>query len=197
MTNGPVFEIEVAAVHAGVDWKLVCMNRLRISIEYNLIRSGFPDFLWCCLRRRGGNRVSDKCPVAIADLVLMYNRCMDGLYGASKTDILSFDFFATMPEMKTQFTKYCKPFEKRLCSLVTSYRVIPVNEEQSTTLDITGFITEWRGKGKSTIGIIKLDLQSLEHHKTQYLDLHREMLRIDIFAAIRIRTAKPQDSPTP
>jgi hypothetical protein len=66
-------------------------------------------------------------------------------------------------------------------SSVPSHRVIPVNEEQPTSLDVAGFITEWKpsGNGKNTLTSLTVELQSLEHHKTQYLDLHRELMKID------------------
>ncbi len=38
---------------------------------------------------------------------------------------------------------------------------------------------EWRAGGKNTIIPLTLDVQFLEHHKTQYLDLHRQFQKID------------------
>ena len=130
--------------------------------------------------RRGGSKANEKCPVAIADLVLMHNRCMEGMYGTSKNDILSFDFFAPFPALKAPFIKYCKAFEKRLRQSVPFYRVIPVKEDLPTNLAVAGFITEWKSsKGKNALIPITLELQFLEHHNTQFLDLHRDLMRID------------------
>jgi hypothetical protein len=52
---------------------------------------------------------------------------------------------------------------------VPSHRVIPVNEEQPLSLDVAGFVTEWKtsGKGKNTLNPLTVELQFLEHHKTQ------------------------------
>ncbi len=38
---------------------------------------------------------------------------------------------------------------------------------------------EWRTGGKNTFKPLTLNVQFLEHHKTQYLDLHRELQKID------------------
>ncbi len=45
-------------------------------------------FLQCLFLYRGG-KGNAKCPIAIADLVLLYTKCMEGQYG--KVDVLSFD----------------------------------------------------------------------------------------------------------
>ena len=81
--------------------------------------------------------------------------------------------FAGFPGIKAPFIKFCKAFEKRLRSNVPSHRVIPVNEEQPTNLDVAGFITEWKsGKVKNKLNPLTVELPPfLEHHKTQYLDL--------------------------
>jgi hypothetical protein len=99
------------------------------------------DFLILFFLYRGG-KGQTKCPISIADLVLLYNKCMEGQY--CKGDILTFNLYKSCPSLKPQFVRYCKSFEQRLRSLVPDYRVIPVNEEQQTKLDVTGFITEWK-----------------------------------------------------
>ncbi len=96
---------------------------------------------------------------------------MEGQYG--KVDVLSIDLYKSCPQLQAQFARYCKVFKHRLCSLVP--RVLPWNEEQPTKLDVAGFITEWRAGGKNTFEPFTLDVRFLEHYKTQYLDLHREL----------------------
>jgi hypothetical protein len=105
-----------------------------------LLYIGFADFLRCYFLYRDGSE-NTKCPVAVADLVAMHNGCMEGLYGTKHKDPLPFDFFQPLPQLKTSVTRYCKPFDKLLCSSASTYRVSPVNEERSTILDITGFVT--------------------------------------------------------
>ena len=69
-----------------------------------------------------------------------------------------------VPVIKAPFIKFCKAFEKRLSSSVPSHRVIPVNEEQPTNLDVAGFITKWKsGKGKNILNPLNVELQFLEH----------------------------------
>ena len=71
------------------------MNQ-RIGYWYELI-ANFQSHLifmvlliFCCFRSREGAKSNEKCSIAIADLVLMYNRAIKGLY--SKVDIFTFDF---------------------------------------------------------------------------------------------------------
>ncbi len=84
-----------------------------------------------------GGKGQAKCPIDIADLVLLKNKCMDGQYG--KGDLLTFDLYNVCPTLKAPFAKYCKVCEQRLRSLVPDYRVTPVNEEQPTKLEVAGF----------------------------------------------------------
>mmetsp|Transcript_18897 Transcript_18897/g.39834 ORF Transcript_18897/g.39834 Transcript_18897/m.39834 type:complete len:89 (+) Transcript_18897:1259-1525(+) len=68
--------------------------------------NGFADFLQRCFLLREGGKANDKCPITIADLVLMHSRYMEGLYGSSKNGILTFDFYAGMSTLKPQLIKY-------------------------------------------------------------------------------------------
>ncbi len=52
-----------------------------------------------------------------------------------------------------------------------------VQGECKGKLYVAGFITEW--KGESTLNSLKIELQFLDHHKMQFLDLHREMAKIE------------------
>ncbi len=54
-----------------------------------------------------------------------------------------------------------------------------MNEEQSTIVDIACLVTEWKAKGKNTLSPMTVDSHFLEHHKTQYLDLHSELQKIE------------------
>ena len=83
-------------------------------------------FLQCFFLVRG--KGNTKYSIAIADLILLYNKCMEGQYG--KGDIFSFDLYKSCPQMKAQFTWYSKVFKHS--SLVFTFCVLPVNEEQPT-----------------------------------------------------------------
>ena len=49
---------------------------------------------------RGGQGQA-KCPIDVADLVLLYNKCMEGQYG--KGDLLIFDLYKSCPILKAPF----------------------------------------------------------------------------------------------
>ncbi len=48
-------------------------------------------------------------------------------------------FYAAIPGMKQPFVKYCKAYDARLQSLVTSPRVIPVVEDEPTDISMLDF----------------------------------------------------------
>ena len=150
---------------------------LHLVIPQQILAFSFSE-CWFCSRCRGGPKANEKCPVAISDLVLLYNQAQEGLFGACKNDRTVFDFYAALPGMKMQFIKYCKVFETRLRSLVTSPRVIPVVEDDPTDMSIPGFLPDWKSKKPKAVSL-KVELQFLEHHKKLYVDLHRELIKTD------------------
>ena len=99
----------------------------------------------------------DKYPVAIADLVLLYNKAQEGI---AKIDRLGFDIYNGIADVKAQWLKYCKPYEKRLDLLVAMFRTIPVVEDESTDVMVPGFIVDPKIKGSKRIGSIKVNLDS-------------------------------------
>ena len=120
---------------------------------------------------RGGK---DKCPVSIADLVLLYNRAQEGI---AKNDRLGFDGIA---DVKAQWLKYCKPYEKRLdLPPCCEFRTISVVEDESTDVMVPGFIIDPKAKGKQKTGSIKANLQFLQNHKELYMELHRYFTKIE------------------
>ena len=107
---------------------------------------------------------------------MLHNKATEG---QAKNDSLSVDVFDKIADMKKEFIKYCKPFESRLRSNVKSHRVIALNEEQSTDIMIPGFIVDKQARGKQKLSPLKINLQFLEHHKLQYLELHHELAKIN------------------
>ena len=98
----------------------------------------------------------DTCPVAIADLVLLYNKAQEGIV---KSNRLGFDLYNGIAEVKSLWLKYCKPYEQRLSHVVPTFRVIPVVEDESTEVMVSGFIIEPKGsKAKQKTGSIKVEL---------------------------------------
>jgi hypothetical protein len=124
----------------------------------------------CC---RGNN---GKCPVPIADLVLLHNKATDG---KSKNDPLGHGLgvFENVADLKKAFIKFCKQFEQRLRSNVKSHRAIAKVEDHSTDIMIPGFIVDAAARGNRKLGLLKIKLQFLEHHKNQFLELQRELIK--------------------
>jgi hypothetical protein len=133
---------------------------------------------WISFLCRGSAKPAGKCSVTISDLVFMYNKATEG---QAKNEPVGFDLFDGLPSEKKAFIKFCKPFEHRLRNHVAIYRIIPADEQACTDISIPGFIVEVKKslKGKHTLGPLKISLQFLENHKTQYLELHRELLKLE------------------
>jgi hypothetical protein len=113
--------------------------------------------------------------VAISDLVLLHNKATDA---QAKKDPIGIDLFDKIPDVKREFLKFCKPFEARLRSNVETHRVIAKDEEHTTDIMIPGFIIDKSTRGSKRLGALKINLQFLEHHKVQFLALHRELAKI-------------------
>ena len=89
--------------------------------------------LWC----RGGTK---NCPMAIADFVLLHNKASEGLV---KHDRVGYDIYLGIADTKALFLKFCKAFEKRIRSMVPTYRVVPSGDgEGSTSVSIPGFLVD-------------------------------------------------------
>ena len=104
----------------------------------------------------------------------MYNAAQEGLYGPSKNDRSAFDLFALCPGIKSGFVKFCKAHEQRVRILLPHFRVIRADavEEGDTFITVGGFHAEWNKEKKKNLRPMKLDMQFLDHHRTQYLELH-------------------------
>lgn len=104
---------------------------------------------------------------------MLHNKASEGLI---KPDRLGYDLYSGIADTKAFFLKYCKPFEKRIRSLVPNHRVVLAGDgEASTTVSVPGFLVD--AKSKSKKAPLQVDLQFVEHHKTLYLDLHREFTK--------------------
>ncbi len=126
---------------------------------------------------RGSSKSQEKCPIRIADLVLLHNKATEG---QAKHDPIGFDLFDGIASVKVNFIKFCKRFEQRLRTLVPTHRIILVVEEYSTDINVPGFIPAPGAKGKAAkLAPLKVSLQFLEHHKMQYLELHCDLSKID------------------
>jgi uncharacterized protein (DUF4415 family) len=103
--------------------------------------------------------------MAISDFVLLHNKAAEGL---AKNDRVGYDLFSGMAETKALLIKDCKPFEKRIRSMVPTHRVVPAGDgEDPTSVSIPGFLVDPKAaKTKKTFAPIKVEMQFLENHKT-------------------------------
>ena len=123
---------------------------------------------------RGGTKA---CPIAISDLVLLHNKAAEGL---AKSDRVGYDIYFGIADTKALFSKYCKPFEKRLRSMVPTHRIVPAGDgEDPTSVSIPGFLVDAKAKGKKTFAPMKVEMQFLDSHKNLYLELQREFSKIE------------------
>jgi hypothetical protein len=91
---------------------------------------------------RGGSK-NEKCPVAITDLVLLYNAAQESLYCPVISDSRAFDLFALCPSTKKDFVKFCDAHEQRLRLNLHDFRVVRADAaEGDTYINIGGFHAE-------------------------------------------------------
>ena len=108
---------------------------------FHILHSVWMSHLLCDCR--GGTK-NEKCPVAIAYLVLLYNAAQEGLYGPVKHDRSAFDLFALCLGTTNGFVKFCKAHEQRICINLHDFRVIRADaEEGDNYINVSGFLTEW------------------------------------------------------
>jgi hypothetical protein len=115
--------------------------------------------------------------MALADFVMLHNKAAEGL---AKNDRLGYDIYSGIADTKVLFLKYCKQFEKRIRSMVPTYRVVPSGDgEGSTSVSIPGFLVDAKAKGKKSFAPEKVELQFLDSHKKLYLELHHDFSKND------------------
>jgi hypothetical protein len=111
--------------------------------------------------------------MAISDFVLLYNKAAEAL---AKSDRLGHDFYTGISDTKALWIKYCKPYEKRLQSMVPALRVVPAGTgEDPTTVSVAGFLVDAKAKGKKSYAPKTVEMQFIEKHKKLYLELHRDL----------------------
>ena len=103
--------------------------------------------------------------MAISDFVLLHNKAAEAL---AKSDCVGFDFYSSIAELKTQVLKYVKPYEKRLQSMVPTFRVVPSGSGgDQTTVSIAGFVVDARAKRKTFV-LMNIEMRFIEKHKILY-----------------------------
>ena len=76
--------------------------------------------------------------------------------------------------VKDSFKTYFKFYANRIGTLQPEYRILPMNEEEPTSISIPGFILQWKGEkriAEQELGDMLVDSQFIKHHKDRYLEL--------------------------
>ena len=93
---------------------------------------------------------------------MLHNKASEGRI---KPDRLGYDLYSGIADTKAFFLKYCKPFEKRIRSLVPNHRVVLAGDgEASTFVSVPGFLVDAK-KSKKSFAPEQVELQFLETHK--------------------------------
>eukprot|EP00291_Cryptomonas_curvata_P007963 CAMPEP_0172184080 /NCGR_PEP_ID=MMETSP1050-20130122/19367_1 /TAXON_ID=233186 /ORGANISM="Cryptomonas curvata, Strain CCAP979/52" /LENGTH=152 /DNA_ID=CAMNT_0012857819 /DNA_START=610 /DNA_END=1065 /DNA_ORIENTATION=- len=101
-------------------------------------------------------------------VIILSNLFHEASEGLVKTDRIGYDIYSGIADTKALFSKYCKPFEKRLRSLMPSHRVVPAGDgEDSATISVPGFVVDPKAQKKKTFAPQKVELQFLENHKAR------------------------------
>ena len=137
---------------------------------------------------RGGTRSAEKSPVQPSDLVVIHNHIMEAL---AKPDIEineDYDFWNAVRNLKAPYVKFCNAFNSRIRIALAEYRIIPEDESEATTARVKGIILSWKSRtaiNKQTTSEMTMELQFLEHHKKQYLELSTDFASISFMPKSR------------
>jgi hypothetical protein len=86
------------------------------------IRNKYFVWLVLCCTGMGPRLVRLQYPI----LVLLHNKAAEGL---AKSDCLGYDIHSGIADTKALFLKFCRPFEKRIRSMVPTHQVVPAGPE--------------------------------------------------------------------
>jgi hypothetical protein len=112
------------------------------NLFFNILDSVSHEYTLLCDCR--GRSKNEKCPVAIADLELLYNAAQDGLYDPVKNDRSAFDLFALCQGTKNGFIKFCEAHEQRLRLNLHDFLLIRADAaEGGIYINVGRFIAEW------------------------------------------------------
>ena len=59
-----------------------------------------------------------------------------------------------------------------------TYLLCAPGQKGDTCIHVSGFLAEW-SKSKKVLKSLKLDMQFLDHHRTQFLELHADLSKIE------------------
>jgi len=99
-----------------------------------------------------------------------------------------YDFWNAARTLKAPYVKFCNAFKSRVRVTLADYRVICEDESQATTAIIKGIILSWKSRtamAKQTTSEMTMELQFLEHHKKEYLELSTDFASISFMPKSR------------
>ena len=116
-----------------------------------------------------------------ADLVLIHNYVLQALAKPANELNDDFDFWASLPNIKGPFIKYCQVFQARLRTVLRDYRIETDPEDHATTVKAKGFIEKYSARiamSKQKLCEFTIETQFLEADKKQYGELSAEFANI-------------------
>ena len=100
-----------------------------------------------------------------------------------------YDFWNAARTLKAPYVKFCNAYKSRVRVTLADYRVICEDESQATTAIIKGIILNWKRRtamAKQTTSEMTMELQFLEHHKKEYLELSTDFASISFMPESRV-----------
>ena len=108
----------------------------------------------------------------VSDLVLIHNHIQGALDQQNIGD--DYDFWSNVPKLKENYLKFFKAHKKRCSQTLANFRIVTVNEDADTSVSVAGMVTNWQRRvpiGRQQLSTVNLELQFLEEHRKQYLDM--------------------------
>ena len=102
-----------------------------------------------------------------ADLVLIHNYVLQALARPANKLNDDFDLWASLPNIKGQFIKYCQVFPGRLRTVLHDYRIEPDPKDPATTVKAKGFVEKYSARtvmSKQKLSEITIDSLALRHN---------------------------------
>jgi len=119
---------------------------------------------------------------------LIHNHIMEALAKPDTEINEDYDFWNAARTLKAPYVKFCNAHKSRVRVTLADYRVICEDESQATTAIIKGIILNWKSRtamARQTTSEMTMELQFLEHHKKEYLELSTDFASISFMPKSR------------
>ena len=117
-----------------------------------------------------------------ADLVLIHNYVLQALARPANKLNDDFDLWASLPNIKGQFIKYCQVFQARLRTVLHDYRIETDPEDHATTVKAKGFVEKYCARTAKQYGELSAELASIPQmpKSSAALENLRTMVLLDL-----------------